>query len=256
MLERSRRTLATALCFATFGAGGLAIGLLVFPLLMLLVRDPLRRSSAARGLIRRAFGAFVSMMRGLGVLTLEVRGAEHLAGRGKLILPNHPSLIDVIMLLSLVENGSCIVKAALLRNPFTWGPLRAAAYVPNRDGPALLDACIDALARGDNLVVFPEGTRSVPSAPVQLQRGAANIAIRCDCAVVPVLIRVSTPTLYKSAPWMHVPRDRPHFVLEAMPALDMTLYRSNDSPYSVRARRLTRSLQDYYSRETVALDTA
>ena len=35
-------------------------------------------------------------------------------------------VIDVIVLLALVDNGSCIVKGALLRNPFTWGPLRAA----------------------------------------------------------------------------------------------------------------------------------
>jgi 1-acyl-sn-glycerol-3-phosphate acyltransferase len=249
MLERAWRTVATAICFASFGIGGIAIGVLVWPAL-LLVRDRCRRTDIARRIIRRSFAGFVCLMRGLGVLSLEVRGAQRLARRGLLILPNHPSLIDVVILLALVENGSCIVKAALLRSPFTVGPLRAAGYIANHEGPGLLDDCIAALARGDNLVVFPEGTRSVPGRPPCLLRGAGQIAVRCACPVTPVIIRVSTPTLYKAARMLHVPHRRPHFTVDIRPDLDMALYRAAAKPYSVRARRFTESLQDYYARET------
>jgi len=252
MPDRARRAIATALCFATFGAGGLLIGAVLFPLLMLVLRDSGHCAASARRIIRHGFSGFVAMMRGLGVLTLEVHGADRLARTGLLILPNHPTLIDVILLLALVDNGSCIVKGSLLRNPFTWGPLRAARYVPNHQGPELLNDCLAAVAAGDNLVVFPEGTRTVPGRSHHLLRGAANIAVRSDCPVVPVVIRVSTPTLYKNAPTMHVPRTRPHFVVEVRPDFDMALYRGSDSPYSVCARRLTQALQDYYDMETHA----
>jgi 1-acyl-sn-glycerol-3-phosphate acyltransferase len=254
MAERCWRILATGTCFVTFGLGGLVLGLLMWPALLACVRGEQARTRAVRRMIRRAFGVFVRMMRALGVITLEVRGAERLARRGQLILPNHPSLIDVVILLSLVEDGNCIVKSALLRNPFTRGAVRAARYIANDEGPAVLDSCVSALLGGDNLVMFPEGTRSVPGGVLRLYRGAAHIAVRSACPVTPVIIRVSTPTLYKGSRWFQVPRERPHFTVEVKGDIDMALYRVPGKSYSVLARRLTERLHDYYLQETREVD--
>ena len=139
------RVFATGLSFTVFGVGGLLMRIVLFPVLNLAVRRKERRVAAARELIRLAFRTYVDMMRALGVLRYEVRGLEKLERGGLLILANHPTLIDTVFLMAFVKNADCIVKGALWNNPFTRGPVRAAGYINNEGGAALVDDCIASL---------------------------------------------------------------------------------------------------------------
>ena len=192
-LERGWRVLATALCFTAFGVGGLTLGLVVFPVLSLCVNDEPRRVRLSRDIVRRAFRLFIAMMRGTGVLEFHITGEENADRKGQLILANHPSLIDTVFLLAHVRNATCIVKTALWDNVFTSGPVRAASYIQNRAGLKLIDECIEVLKRGDNLIVFPEGSRTPCTGLRRFKRGAANIAVRGGIPVIPVVISCDPP---------------------------------------------------------------
>ncbi|WP_369678325.1 lysophospholipid acyltransferase family protein, partial [Enterococcus faecium] len=86
--------------------------------------------------------------------------------KGQLIIANHPSLIDVVVLISIVRNADCVVKADLWKNPFLKGVVKATGYINNDADPEyFLNQCQQSFARGNNLIVFPEGTRSVPGKP-------------------------------------------------------------------------------------------
>ncbi|MGE5866779.1 MAG: lysophospholipid acyltransferase family protein, partial [Rhizobacter sp.] len=159
-LDRAWRIVATGLCFATFGLGGLLLRLVVFPLVRLATPDRARRSVRVKAIIRATFRVFVSMMRHLGVLRLEVRGLEKLRREGLLIIANHPSLVDVVFLMSFVQRADCIVKSSLARNPFTRGPVVAANFICNDSGAGLVDDCVASVRRGNNLIIFPEGSRT------------------------------------------------------------------------------------------------
>lgn len=251
MLERADRAwrmLATGLCFAAFGLGSLLLGLVIFPLLHLLVwrREP--RVRIARAVIRGTFGFLIAMMRATGVLTLEVHGVERLRGGGRLILANHPTLIDVVLLMSLVERGDCIVKGALGRNPITRGPVRAAGFVFNDGGEGLLEDCLRSLRGGSNLIIFPEGTRS-SAEPMRLQRGAARVAVHGELDITPVRIRCTPATLRKGEKWWRVPARRPHFRVEVDEAIAVTPFIAATPHAALAARRLNAHLTDYFSRE-------
>ena len=159
-LNHGWRIVATGLSFFAFGVGGVLLWALAFPMLALMVRKPARRQTLSRRLVQRSFAFHIELMRVLGVLSYEVRGRERLQRDGLLILANHPTLIDVVFLISLLPNADCVVKSSLARNPFTRGPVRAAGYVCNDDGAGLVEDCIAAVRRGGNLIIFPEGTRS------------------------------------------------------------------------------------------------
>jgi 1-acyl-sn-glycerol-3-phosphate acyltransferase len=245
------RVFATGLCFAIFGLGGLLIRALAFPALRLLVRDPARRARRARSLIHHAFRAFVTLMRATGVISLEVRGAEKLHRQGLLILANHPSLIDVVLLMSLVRRADCIVKGSLARNPFTRGPVQAAGFVCNDSGVGLLDDCIASLRAGNNLIIFPEGTRTPQAGPARLQRGAANVAVRGVVDVTPVRIRATPPMLRKGDKWYRVPPRRSHFLVDVGDDLAVSRFIDAQRNEALAARRLTDHLADYFALETV-----
>ena len=244
------RVCATAVCFGVFGLGGLLLRALAFPALRLAVRDPARRARRARSVIHHTFRAFVGIMRSLGVISVEVRGVEKLQREGLLILANHPSLIDVVLLMSLVRRADCIVKASLARNPFTRGPVRAAGFVCNDSGAGLLHDCIGSLRAGNNMIIFPEGTRTPRSGAARLQRGAANVAVRGGVDVTPVRIRVTPPTLGKEDKWYRVPQRRAHFLIEVGDDMAVSRFTHTQASEALAARRLTDHLADYFALET------
>lgn len=191
-LDHAWRVFGTGLSFAAFGLGGLLLGVLVMPVL-LLMRDPVARRRRARRVVQAAFASHVRLMCRLGVMTLQIEGRERLQRDGLLVLANHPTLIDVVCLISLLPNADCVVKRAVACNPFMRGPVRAAGYISNDDGAGLVDDCVAAVQAGGTLVIFPEGTRSVPGQPPRLQRGAANIAVRGRLDITPVRITCTPP---------------------------------------------------------------
>jgi len=245
---RAWRIPATGLCFAVFGLGGLLMGLVGFPLINLLVRDPVRRVRWSRALVGASFRGFMRLMILLGLVRLRWVGAERLQRRGLLILANHPTLIDVVALIARTPNADCIVRAGLAGNPFTRGPVRACDYLLNDTGSALLQGFEASLAAGSNVVIFPEGTRSQPGRALHLQRGAAQLALRTGVPVTPVRIRCEPLGLSKGWPWWKT-HDRP---------LQLSLEVGEDIPsppflegahgeFPLAARRLTGYLQRYFS---------
>jgi 1-acyl-sn-glycerol-3-phosphate acyltransferase len=250
MLERLDymwRLFATAVCFACFGAGGLLLRIIVFPVLALVLRDRRRLSVVARWIIHQAFRALVGLMRALGIFTYEVHGREKLQRRGLLILANHPSLIDVVFLMSLTQRADCVVKAKLLGNPFTRGPVLTAGFICNDGGPAMMGDCIASLRAGNNLIIFPEGTRTpVGGLPAKLQRGASNVAVQGGVDVTPVMIRCNQSMLAKGAPWWKIPVRRPHFRIEVREDLRVAELVESCASNALAARRLTQHLTDYF----------
>jgi 1-acyl-sn-glycerol-3-phosphate acyltransferase len=241
------RVFATGLSFVVFGVGGLVLRVLVFPMLHLLVRQRERRVAWSRAVIRRVFRNYVDLMRMLGVLRYEIRGLEKLERGGLLILANHPTLIDTVFLMAFVKNADCIVKSALWNNPFTRGPVRAAGYIRNDSGAGLVDDCIASLERGNNLIVFPEGTRTPGNGVISMKRGAANIAVRGARDMTPVLIRCQPATLGKGDKWWRVPPRRVLIQLEVLDDLAIARFTEGGVSDVMAARQLTDFLQDYFT---------
>lgn len=214
-LDRFWRLIATGLSFAVFGIGGLVMAVTVFPLFNLLVRDREKRAEMAQGAVHGVWRFYVRMMRALGVLTFECHGEELLrAERGAVIVANHPSLLDIVFIMSFMERTQCVVKAGVWRNPFMRGVVTAANYIPNLDDPErLLNDCVAALKAGNNLVIFPEGSRTPPGQKRKYQRGFAYVALRAHAPVRLVTVTCDPPTLLKGEPWYKIPLRRPHWVI-------------------------------------------
>ena len=245
---RAWRVPATGLCFACFGVGGLLMGVLAFPLLNLVVWAPVRRVRWSRALVGASFRGFIGLMTLLGLVRVRWTGAERLQRRGLLVLANHPTLIDVVALIARTPNADCVVRAGLGDNPFTWGPVRACNYLRNDRGSGVLEGFHASLGAGSNLVIFPEGTRSLPGRALQLQRGAAQLALRTGVAITPVRIRCEPLGLSKGWPWWKT-HDRPlQLSLEVGEDIAMTPFLEGaHGEFPLAARRLTGYLKDYFS---------
>lgn len=242
------RLVATALSFALFGVGGVLLRVLVFPLLSLLPGDVLRRRTRARAVVSRTFRLFVEFMFRTGVLTYEVEGAERLGRPGQMVIANHPSLIDVVVLIAFIRDANCVVKQSLWENPCMRGPIRAAQYISNSGSMDMLDEAAGALQNGETLIIFPEGTRTVPGTNPEFHRGAAAIAVRGASVVTPVVISVTPTTLTKAEPWYSIPSRRFHFRLRVGEDIDPRQF-TEQAPLPIASRKLNDHLHQHFMKE-------
>jgi len=239
------RLFATGLSFLLFGIAGLILSFTVFPVLFLFNRE--LRQSIARNVIRYSWKMYIFFMENLGVLDFETEGLEALqSDRGVIVIANHPSLLDIVLLISMMKNTQCIVKQGVWNNPVMRSAVRSANYIPNSDDPEeLLRKCGESLAMGNNIVIFPEGSRSTPGTPMKLQRGFAQLACRVNAPLRLVEIRCDPPTLLKGQKWYDIPPTRPRFVVRVAERLDMSAMNLDDA--RTRAvRQVTRHVAARY----------
>ncbi len=239
------RILGTGFSFAVFGLGACLIAL---GLLLLLYPLPLGRpfkQRLTRHIVWCAAWLYVRMMWAMGLLSFEFQNARLLQGGGRLVIANHPTLLDVVFLMSVMPGTNCIVKAALFKNPFTYGVVSLAGYIPNDDnGEDLINRAAEAIANGQTLIIFPEGTRTQNPEDLNFKRGAANVALKARCPITPVVIDCQPPTLRKHEKWYQVPDAPPHFSFKALPPLAIDQCIDTARPSSVQARHLTLHMRD------------
>jgi 1-acyl-sn-glycerol-3-phosphate acyltransferase len=229
------RLFATGLCFAVFGLSAVFFGMVVFPIMRLVPGSAGAHRRRVRSTCRAYMRSFVGLMSAVGVLTYEVDGAERLGRPGQIILANHPSLIDVVFLIGFTPQATCIVKDALFHNPITRWPVSAAGYVSNTSTHTMVERTAEALQAGENVIVFPEGTRTTPGQPMQFHRGAASIAVRAAAIVTPVFIRCVPTTLAKNMPWYQIPDRRVHISFRVGRDIDLAPFRKAPVPIGSRA---------------------
>lgn len=241
-LNRCWRLLATAFSFALFGVGALLLALLLAPLIRLLPWSEVRRRQLARHSIQRWVWLYVRIMRGLGLFTVEFDGVDALKQPGVLVVANHPTLLDAVLLMAVMPNATFIVKAAMAHNPITCWIVSLAGYIPNDEvGVELVEKAAAALRTGETLMIFPEGTRTQGDT-LTLKRGAANIALAANCPLLPVMIDCQPMTLRKGEPWYHIPVRAPHFVLRVLPLMKLEALVDRTQPPGLQARALTAAL--------------
>ena len=125
-------------------------------------------------------------------------GAEHLPPGGVVLAANHLSVLDPVvlahhLLLDLDRAPRFLVKSELFRGRgLVARVLCGAGQIPvDRDTPdaaLALDAAVEALARGETVVIYPEGTvtRDPGHWPMAARTGVARLALESGAPVLPL----------------------------------------------------------------------
>jgi len=188
-----------------FGACGLA-----FTLVALVVR-PLLPASVGRRFGRRTmhglFRFFTFFIQRWGLVRLDLRAVDQLRHeKGLIIAPNHISLCDAIFLISRLPNAVCIIKAKIWDNPVLAGGARLAGYLRNDAPGSMVKQAAAELRAGAQLLIFPEGTRTVRPPVNPLRGGCALIARQSGAPVQTVLLRANTRFFGKNDSIFRTPR--------------------------------------------------
>lgn len=157
---------------------------------------------------KRVVVGYLSQAWGRGVMwvlpgiTIEARGFEHLKGGPVMLVPNHSSISDVIMLLAALPQFKFMAKAPIFWIPPIGWHLYLAGYIragtgEETDAPRVLAQCLKWLKLGCHILWFPEGHRSKDGEVKRFKNGAFVAAKQAGVKVVPVAIS-GTPSVIKN----------------------------------------------------------
>lgn len=240
------RRLASGFCWSVFGIGSLILTAIYFPLLNLLMTNRETRTARARRTISESFRLFVRCLKSLGVADVDTQNLQALKeAKGCIIVANHPTLLDYVFIASELPEIDCLVKAQLSHNFFLKGVVKAADYLLNNNSEIILEHCRERLSKGHCILIFPEGTRTVPGKEIKLKRGVAHIALRCRSPIKLIGIHCSEKWLDKSSEWYQIPLRKPSVRLENIGELHPEDFSSvKEESYAIPSRRLTRRMKE------------
>ena len=251
-LKYVRRLASKLSAFAVFGISSLIRGTTLFPLFHVMAGFSEKRFNViSRRFVNHFFRFFVKYIEVTGAMRLSIENRALLEGiRGKVIIANHPSLLDVVILISLIPNANCIVKGALVQNKFISIIIRN-LYIPNSIPfeEQMERARKSMLEDGNNLIIFPEGTRSVPGTPWHFKKGAARFALFAEADVVPIYFGGNEKIGLRKHDRMleFHPTERYMYNLKVLPEISVAPYR--DMPMSKSAILLTEKMKSILEQE-------
>ncbi|MCW8108915.1 1-acyl-sn-glycerol-3-phosphate acyltransferase [Alteromonas ponticola] len=245
-LSKIRQLISAAVCYFLFGLGALSVGIFF----RLLHPVPFISSATKRTWIRwcihKGCHSFIRIMRALGLIrySFDVKSMIR-AKSGHIIIANHPTLIDVVLLLAVNRQMCCFVKGAVWDNFFTGAVVKQAGFIPNHT-EQLLPMAAAKLEAGENILIFPEGTRTKHDNVIHFKRGAANMAVAVNAPIMPVLIKCYPGALKKGDKWYDIPDGGPAFELKSGPLLELDECIDTSLPRPKQYRHLTQFLEQYY----------
>jgi 1-acyl-sn-glycerol-3-phosphate acyltransferase len=167
-----------------------------------------RRFGALLGqsMIMAGFRHFLALMQASGILRCDLTALDGMRMDGNIIIvANHPSLLDAVLIISRLPRVVCIMKAAIWNNWFLGGGARLAGYIRNDSPRNMIRLSVASLQTPQQLLIFPEGTRTIGAELNGFKSGFGLIAKLAAVPVQMVFIESNTPFLGKGWPFFKKP---------------------------------------------------
>lgn len=177
------------------------VAMLLYPLLP---RD--RGLIVGRAGIAYGYRLYWSIAALFGMLRIDARALDALRDeRGLIVVANHPSMLDALLLVARLPRSACIMKAELMRNVFLGAGARLARYIRNDSPRSMIKLAVEDLKQGGQLVIFPEGTRTTKPPVNAFRPGVTLIAKLANAPIQTVFIDTTSPYLGKGWPIWKLP---------------------------------------------------
>lgn len=231
-----------------FGIGAMFLAIFVFPFIKLFSLGKNKDFGViARAYVSHTFRWFLRALDITGATKQIFSSREEYRNiTGKVIIANHPSLLDFVYIMSLVPNSTCIVRGSLTKTPLA-GVIKQAYITNSTDFDEVCVECKKLVDKGCNVIIFPEGTRTPRHGRNSYKKGAARIALYCGCDVQPIFIGGSDKYgLGKHDPlWSFNTLEKFYYDFVKLPIIETAEYRELSE--AIGAKRLTEKMDEVIS---------
>jgi 1-acyl-sn-glycerol-3-phosphate acyltransferase len=194
----------------------------IFPPLValtLLVTLPFDRNRTAPGRLLRLCAAIISRSFPYWRIRIEGRWPEPHAPY--VVVANHQSFLDIFVLSNLPHEMKWVAKRSLFKIPWIgWCFWMVGDIAVERGDSAsaakVMDKAQDYLRHGMNVMIFPEGTRSLDGKMLPFKAGAFKLAVDAGVPILPIAVSGTAQGMPKGGPWVRPTRVRVQ-ILEPVP---------------------------------------
>lgn len=223
ILATPLRLILTAYCFLQFAIQVLWLGKWKMPRVISKGKGSPDARRDALYIAHRHVVHYLTTLNFLDLVEFRFEGTPH--DQPCIVVANHPSLLDFIILLHDLPNAVCLYKSQSLDNPILSSFVQVAGYIEGLDGTVsaskrIIAACCERLSEGHQVVIFPEGTRSESASSIRKFRTTAfHAAVKCSVPVQPVVISCHPLFLGKNQSWVDLARHRNIMTICYLPVL-------------------------------------
>lgn len=124
------------------------------------------------------------------------------AGRTYVLVANHLSLLDILVMFRLFKDFKWVSKAEIFKVPGIGWNMRLNKYIPLKRGDRasiaeMMEMSEATLRAGSSVMIFPEGTRSKTGELRDFKRGAFDMARDTATPIIPIVIQGTSDALPK-----------------------------------------------------------
>ena len=235
--------LNTAYTFIYFLVGCIFMNLYA----LLLIITPIKRSTK-----KLAFHRFIYLFTRLflatlfGIKTIRQNTANERFERPAVIIANHQSFADILLLLSTTPKVVMVTNSWVWNSPFFGWVVKYAEFHHAADGyEALAERVKERVSEGYSVVIFPEGTRSADCSVQRFHKGAFYLAQLLEIDILPIVI-------YGAG---HLSAKHQGFYINCgiMATRIMPRIKHGDTTYGTTYQEQTKALRRYFIREYRAM---
>ncbi len=157
--------------------------------------------------IAYGYRGYWTVVDALGAMRLDLKALDQLAAEpgGLVIVGNHPMLLDGVLVASRLPRASCIMSSKLMGNVFIGAGARFARYIQVEQPLSMIKEAVQDLKRDAQLIIFPEGTRTVGERVNPFRPGVTLIAKKANVPIQTIFIETRSPFLTKGWPILKPP---------------------------------------------------
>jgi 1-acyl-sn-glycerol-3-phosphate acyltransferase len=153
---------------------------------------------SVRSHLSQGCGLFFSELKARNLVRCEFEGFEDAdSWKGSIVCANHPAILDALCFFWKIPGIGCVVGTNPWSNPLLSLPARLADFVPRDPALRMLKECRQRLLRGENILLFPEGTRTTRGALNPFHDGPALLSVKARAPIRTVFIETNSLFLGK-----------------------------------------------------------
>ncbi len=132
-------------------------------------------------IIRHGFKVFLYFLKIINYINIDYKEIKK-ESLSKIVIANHISLLDTVIILSIIKNCNVIVSPKFTKNIFLSKIVTSAGYIllENNSPQNKLTAyqkCIDHIKNGNKILIFPEAHRTLDGNLGKFNKGAFHLSL-------------------------------------------------------------------------------
>ena len=198
ILRKIFRSLVVVFLFGFFGCGAMILNFAIFPFIATFIKQEKRRHTYCK-VVHKTWKFFCDLMQKSNCIKINFDSAEEIKNlKSKIIVANHPSFIDIVILIGYLPNTICVAKKELRKNFFMGNIVKSLFLINDENKEILIQETTKILDEGFNIIVFPTGTRTDTNTELKLHKGASLMALHTKTDIIPINIHCDKKFLAKN----------------------------------------------------------